>query len=76
MYKYFRCINYYSLLLYNLPVLYITSHLTDINECSDSNGGCDDDCINTIGSFYCECDSGYTLQTNGKTCNGQLHVHV
>ena len=54
--------------------LLYTSHLTDINECSDSNGGCDDDCINTIGSFYCECDSGYALQTNGKTCNGQLHV--
>ena len=69
-------------MLSNPPVMYVsrywftTSHLTDINECSDSNGGCDDDCINTIGSFYCECDSGYTLQTNGKTCNGQLHVHV
>ena len=69
-------------MLSNPPVMYVsrywftTSHLADINECSDSNGGCDNDCINTIGSFYCECDNGYTLQTNRKTCNGQLHVHV
>ena len=55
---------------------FISYLITDINECSDSNGGCDDDCINTIGSFFCECDSGYALQSNGKTCNGQLHVLI
>ena len=45
----------------------------DINECDASNGGCEQRCNNTIGSFYCSCDIGYRLDNNGFNCNG---VHV
>ncbi|XP_070571017.1 epidermal growth factor-like protein 7 isoform X2 [Ptychodera flava] len=42
---------------------------SDINECSGSHGGCDSICTNTIGSFYCSCPSGYTLNGDGRSCD-------
>lgn len=36
-------------------------HFADINECSVNNGGCNHRCVNTVGSFHCECNSGYRL---------------
>ena len=44
----------------------------DINECNTNNGGCDDSCINIPGSYYCQCDTGYALQSNGHTCSGNV----
>ena len=46
--------------------------VTDIDECSTSNGGCDQVCINTVGSFNCSCNDGFFLSANGATCDGQL----
>eukprot|EP00795_Rhopilema_esculentum_P000716 gene716-10430_t len=37
----------------------------DINECAASNGGCDQLCVNTEGSFKCQCNNGYELR-NGR----------
>ena len=48
----------------------IQYNILDINECNTNNGGCDDTCINTIGSYYCQCDTGYSLNSDGHTCNG------
>ncbi len=45
-------------------------HLAEIDECSLGNGGCEHQCINTAGAFYCECDKGYTRQ-HGFYCQGQ-----
>ena len=42
--------------------------LTDINECSTSNGGCDHVCTNTEGNISCSCNSGFTLATDGRSC--------
>ncbi|CAH1226389.1 MUC4 [Branchiostoma lanceolatum] len=39
----------------------------DLNECESDNGGCDQHCINTVGSYHCSCDDGYNL-LNGRTC--------
>ncbi|XP_066303433.1 mucin-like protein [Branchiostoma lanceolatum] len=33
----------------------------DIDECSENNGGCQHDCVNTEGSYYCTCRTGYRL---------------
>ena len=41
----------------------------DINECSDSNS-CDQLCTNTDGSYYCNCNEGYSLMDDGKSCEG------
>ena len=48
--------------------------LTDINECENS-GICDDRCINTIGSFFCECYPGYQLNNDDLvTCSGMKNT--
>ena len=41
----------------------------DINECQSSNGGCSQVCVNQPGSYQCSCNSGYTLDGNGRTCS-------
>lgn len=43
--------------------------MTDINECSVSNGGCEYTCQDTIGSYRCQCPSGMTMDENGRTCS-------
>ena len=47
---------------------------TDVDECATDNGGCAQTCTNTVGSFVCSCQSGYTLASNGLTCDGELLV--
>ncbi|KAJ8911951.1 hypothetical protein NQ315_012762 [Exocentrus adspersus] len=42
--------------------------ITDVDECATDHGGCQHDCINTLGSFICTCHNGYTLHENGKSC--------
>lgn len=41
----------------------------DINECTVSNGGCDQKCLNTAGDFSCSCNSGYQLYTQNGTAS-------
>ncbi|XP_021567746.1 collagen and calcium-binding EGF domain-containing protein 1 [Carlito syrichta] len=41
----------------------------DIDECATSNGTlCAHLCINTLGSYRCECREGYIQEDDGKTC--------
>ena len=41
----------------------------DVNECLVDENLCDEgDCINTQGSFKCECPTGYVLSSDGKKC--------
>ena len=41
----------------------------EIDECKTRNGGCEHNCTNTEGSFYCSCVDGYQL-TNDVYCSG------
>ena len=43
----------------------------DINECSTGVSGCQQTCTNTAGSFLCSCNSGFNLNSNGRTCSGE-----
>ena len=43
---------------------------TDTDECSNSNGGCAQNCTNTVGSYICSCNSGYNLNSDQHACNG------
>ena len=42
----------------------------DINECTNNNGGCEQNCQNTIGSSSCFCLTGYLIDSNGYNCTG------
>ena len=42
----------------------------DINECDKNNGGCEQNCDNTVGSFECSCDPGFTLNADMLNCDG------
>uniref|UniRef100_A0A182S8H8 EGF-like domain-containing protein n=1 Tax=Anopheles maculatus TaxID=74869 RepID=A0A182S8H8_9DIPT len=38
------------------------------NECSISNGGCQQHCINSDGSYYCSCKYGFKLDIDKRSC--------
>lgn len=40
----------------------------NINECSQNNAGCDQICIDTHGSYACNCEAGYILAADDHTC--------
>ena len=44
------------------------SILTDVDECADNNGGCQQVCVNTMGSYECQCTHGFFLSDNQHTC--------
>ena len=44
----------------------------DIDECESMVSGCQHSCTNTAGSYECMCDRGYSLSTDGHSCEGIL----
>ena len=51
---------------------YIVLFGSDINECAENNGGCAENCSNTIGNFSCTCfESGYEVIENHLPCVGK-----
>ena len=49
---------------------------SDIDECVDGTDGCDHNCTNTDGSYYCTCMDGYELESDYHTCTGDIYVHA
>ena len=47
---------------------YIVLLSKDIDECATGNGGCDQTCTNTPGSYQCSCNLGFTQ--SGHSCQG------
>ena len=44
----------------------------DVNECEVRNGGCEQICDNTQGSFRCNCQTGFRLSNDKSSCIGKL----
>jgi len=42
--------------------------VADIDECRDSHGGCEHECVNSQGSYQCVCHEGYALRADRRTC--------
>ena len=57
-------VNVTSLLLRNV----------DINECIDSD--CEQMCNNTVGSYTCSCNNGYSLNSDGRNCSGMVTTSI
>ncbi|XP_053937725.1 matrilin-4 isoform X3 [Cuculus canorus] len=43
--------------------------LCAVDMCMDQEHGCQHSCVSTPGSFYCECNPGYRLNVDAKTCS-------
>ena len=48
----------------------------DVHECALENGGCQHKCVNRAGSYRCECNTGYILQADGKSCRNQSELFL
>lgn len=49
----------------------------DVNECEVFPGVCPNGrCVNSKGSFHCECPEGLTLDGTGRVCLGKIHVFM
>ena len=48
----------------------------DTDECAGEDHDCVHKCINTVGSYYCDCNDGYTFSYNGVDCVGGSTVEV
>ena len=49
---------------------------SDINECVLGTNNCNQNCNNTIGSYYCSCDPGYHLLNHPHICSGIIMSYV
>ena len=64
-----HCEGSVNLSLFWFRYLYLRSFTKlDLDECNVNNGGCDDNCMNTPGSFSCACSAGYMLLMDGRSC--------
>lgn len=37
---------------------------------------CDQECINTLGSYSCSCRDGYRLLNDERSCTGTMNTHI
>jgi len=44
----------------------------DIDECTLDIDICDHNCTNNLGSYTCLCRTGYSLDSDGHSCNGEF----
>ena len=51
----------------NIIIIFI-----DVDECFMHVDDCDHNCNNTVGSYTCSCNDGYTLDEDGLQCNGMI----
>lgn len=52
---------------------YVSPLFADNNECNAQNSACGSraSCVNTPGSFNCECSKGFSLDNTGVECEGE-----
>jgi len=59
---------------YNLHISFIVH--VDIDECKTDNGGCEQNCTNTQGSYQCGCFAGYIMSNVQKNCSGKVLIRL
>ena len=63
-------------ILYFMQLYASTCCHTDIDECALGTNGCNQYCINTIGSYLCTCYIGYQISLNHRICVGKTIYHL
>ncbi|XP_045538982.1 collagen and calcium-binding EGF domain-containing protein 1 [Papilio machaon] len=51
-------------------------YCVDVDECSENNGGCEQQCVNDPGSFHCECAPPLVLAPDGRKCMRRLALAI
>lgn len=47
---------------------------TEIDECFEGTHQCTQNCVNTIGSYVCTCNSGFIIDADRRTCDGENKI--
>ena len=64
----FQLLNYGQSLWFSTYQHLFKSSFPDIDECATNTSRCSQKCNNTDGSFRCDCDEGYELSDDQRTC--------
>ena len=68
-----KCVMTIIIIIIIIIIIFIIHDMNlDVNECDITNGGCQHHCRNTNGSYLCQCNGGFFLDSNGKTCTGKF----
>ena len=50
----------------------INHNVSDLDECATGTHNCEQICCNTISNWTCDCNPGYSLHSDGRTCEGSV----
>lgn len=54
------------------PCINYCMNSADRNECEEANGGCEQQCVNLLGSYNCTCYPGFGfVPHDNMTCEGE-----
>ncbi|PIO63037.1 putative bacteriochlorophyll 4-vinyl reductase [Teladorsagia circumcincta] len=48
------------------------SFVRELDECASGTELCEQHCVNTVGSYRCDCHVGYSLRPDGRTCESHV----
>ena len=55
--------------------IFTYAQLADIDECAEGTDECEDQCVNTLGSYTCKCTRpAYYLHSDGLTCKSMYLI--
>lgn len=73
------CYKYASILPFPLPLLVFLLKqcvfiFTAVDYCASEKHGCEHECVNADGSYFCRCAKGFALNPDKKTCTSKLQT--
>lgn len=57
-------------------IIYFRGLILDVDECLNDNGGCEQICVNSEGSYSCACKDGFRLAQDRKRCLCRYSYHA